>query len=101
MFRAVAWKRSEVHFSVWFRARAPAFNSRKSGKIVLVWAFRVGWAGFSSRDVNTFDRHLLREWLQILGLVLAATCGLLLINVLYDDFRDLRELGARGWALLE
>lgn len=46
--------------------------------------------------VNTFDRHLLREWLQILGLVLAATCGLLLLQVLYDDFRGLRELGAKG-----
>lgn len=46
--------------------------------------------------MNTFDRHLLREWLQILGLVLAATCGLLLLQVLYDDFRGLRELGARG-----
>ncbi|MSU47508.1 MAG: YjgP/YjgQ family permease [Opitutus sp.] len=46
--------------------------------------------------MNTFDRHLLREWLQILGLVLAATIGLLLVQVLYDDFRQLRELGARG-----
>jgi lipopolysaccharide export system permease protein len=46
--------------------------------------------------VNTFDRHLLREWLQILGLVLAATCGLLLVRVLYEDFRDLRDLGAGG-----
>ena len=51
--------------------------------------------------VNTFDRHLLREWLQILGLVLAATCGLLVVQVLYDDFRSLRELGARGWVLWE
>jgi lipopolysaccharide export system permease protein len=49
--------------------------------------------------LNIFDRHLLREWLQILGLVLAATCGLLLVQVLYDDFRDLRELGARGAVL--
>ncbi|PTX91787.1 LptF/LptG family permease [Opitutus sp. ER46] len=47
--------------------------------------------------MNTFDRHLLREWLQILGLVLAATCGLLVIQVLYDDFQDLRGYGARGW----
>ena len=47
--------------------------------------------------MNTFDRHLLREWLQILGLVLAATCGLLVVQVLYDDFRELREVGARGW----
>jgi lipopolysaccharide export system permease protein len=49
--------------------------------------------------VNTFDRHLLREWLQILGLVLAATCGLLLVQVLYDDFRQLSEYGARGVVL--
>ena len=54
---------------------------------------------FNFRAVNTFDRHLLREWLQILGLVLAATCGLLLVQVLYDDFRQLSELGARGWVL--
>ena len=44
--------------------------------------------------MNTFDRHLLREWLHILGLVLAATCGLLLVQVLYDDFRRLSDLGA-------
>lgn len=47
--------------------------------------------------MNTFDRHLLREWLYILGLVLVATCGLLVVQVLYDDFRDLREFGAQGW----
>lgn len=46
--------------------------------------------------LNTFDRHLLREWLTMLGLVLAATCGLLLVQVLYEDFRQLRDLGARG-----
>lgn len=46
--------------------------------------------------MNTFDRHLLREWLQILGFVLAATCGLLVVSVLYDDFQHLRDLGARG-----
>ena len=32
----------------------------------------------------------------MLGLVLAATCGLLLVQVLYEDFRQLRDLGARG-----
>lgn len=46
--------------------------------------------------MNTFDRHLLREWLEILFLVLLLTCGLLLVQVMYDDFRDLREAGARG-----
>jgi lipopolysaccharide export system permease protein len=45
--------------------------------------------------VNTFDRHLLREWLKILGLVLAASLGLLLMQVMYDSFRDLRDLGAK------
>ncbi len=32
----------------------------------------------------------------MLGLVLVACCGLMLVQVLYDDFRQLRELGARG-----
>jgi lipopolysaccharide export system permease protein len=44
--------------------------------------------------LNTYDRHLLREWLSILGLVLCAMLGLLLLQVMYDDFRTLRELGA-------
>jgi len=44
--------------------------------------------------VNTFDRHLLREWIQILVLVLAAMCGLLFVQICYDDFRDLLEVGA-------
>jgi lipopolysaccharide export system permease protein len=44
--------------------------------------------------LNTFDRHLLREWLHILGLVLAATCGLLVVQVCYDDLQSLRNQGA-------
>jgi len=51
--------------------------------------------------VNTFDRHLLREWLQILGLVLATTSGLLLIQVLYDKFQTLREIDAGMWEIGE
>ena len=46
--------------------------------------------------MNTFDRHLLREWLSILGLVLVAACGILLVQVALDDFRDIREAGAHG-----
>lgn len=46
--------------------------------------------------MNLYDRHLLREWLGILGLVLGATMGLLFVQVLYDDFRMLADLGARG-----
>lgn len=38
----------------------------------------------------------MREWLGILGLVVCATIGLLLVQVLYDDFREMRDLGARG-----
>jgi len=44
--------------------------------------------------LNTFDRHLLREWLSILGLMLVLMCGLLLVQVMYNDFRDLRDAGA-------
>src|SRR5277367_5922975 len=44
--------------------------------------------------LNTFDRHLLREWLSILGLTLVLMCGLLLVQVMYNDFRDLRDAGA-------
>ncbi len=49
--------------------------------------------------MNTYDRHLLREWLQILGYVLAVFCGLLLVQVCYDDLRTLRDEGARGLEL--
>jgi lipopolysaccharide export system permease protein len=43
---------------------------------------------------------LLREWLTFLGLVLCAMVGLLLVQVLYDDFRSLREVGARALDLV-
>jgi lipopolysaccharide export system permease protein len=43
--------------------------------------------------VNTFDRHLLREWLQILALFLVAFCGLLFVQICYDDFRDMLDAG--------
>jgi lipopolysaccharide export system permease protein len=49
--------------------------------------------------VNTFDRHLLREWLQILGLALAVLCGLLMVQVCYNDLRELRDAGGRGLEL--
>jgi lipopolysaccharide export system permease protein len=40
------------------------------------------------------DRHVLREWLGILGLVLAATLGLLVMHSLYDELEDLLREGA-------
>jgi lipopolysaccharide export system permease protein len=51
--------------------------------------------GFHAAALNTYDRHLLREWLKILGLVLVAMMGLMLVQVLYDDFRTLNDLRAR------
>jgi len=44
--------------------------------------------------MTLIDRYLLREWLKMLGLVLCATLGLLLMQAMYDDFRDLLEDGA-------
>lgn len=65
------------------------------------FGFCIWWSEtFDQGTLNTFDRHLLREWLTILSLVLCAMLGLLLVQVLYDDFRALREVGARGLDLL-
>ena len=44
--------------------------------------------------MNLLDRYLLREWLKMLALLLTATVGLLLMQALYDNFRDLIEVGA-------
>lgn len=44
--------------------------------------------------MNLIDRYLLREWLKMLGLVLAATLGLLLMQAMFEDFRDLLANGA-------
>lgn len=44
--------------------------------------------------LNTFDRYLLREWLQIFALVLIAMLGLVLVQVVYGDLRDLLAAGA-------
>ncbi len=42
--------------------------------------------------MTVFDRYILKEWLKILGLIMCATMGLLLIQALYDDFRDLIDM---------
>ena len=53
--------------------------------------------------MKTLERHILGEWLKILGLVVATAIGLLLLQKMYDDFRDLLENGAGAvdspWAL--
>jgi lipopolysaccharide export system permease protein len=51
-------------------------------------------ARFNCPIVQILERHILGEWLKILGLVLATAIGLLLLAKMYDDFRDLIENGA-------
>lgn len=45
--------------------------------------------------MTLIDRYLLREWFSILGIVLAATLGLLVMHAMYDDLEDLLRYGAR------
>jgi len=68
----------------------PSFNR------IALFICVLGPAPLRLRPLNTFDRHLLREWLSILGMTLVLACGLLLVQVMYDDFRDLHEAGARA-----
>ncbi len=49
-----------------------------------------------SPSLNILERHILREWLKTLALVLVATIGLLLLQEMYDNFRDLLDDGATG-----
>lgn len=44
--------------------------------------------------MTLIDRHILREWLEILALVLAATLGLLVMHALYDELDELLRDGA-------
>lgn len=56
-----------------------------------------GWDGFLlHRPMTLIDRHILREWIGILGLVLAATLGLLVMHSLYDELDDLLRAGAQS-----
>ncbi|HVZ66361.1 MAG TPA: LptF/LptG family permease [Lacunisphaera sp.] len=50
--------------------------------------------------MNLLDRYLLREWLKMLALLLAATTGVLLLSALYDNFRDLIQLGVGAGDIL-
>lgn len=51
--------------------------------------------------MTVFDRYLLAEWLKILGLLLAATTGLLLVFALYDNFRDLLDTGVSAGEMVK
>jgi lipopolysaccharide export system permease protein len=50
--------------------------------------------------VTVFDRYILREWLKILGLIMCATVGLLLIQALYDNLSELLRIGAPAWDIV-
>ncbi|MGH7997233.1 MAG: LptF/LptG family permease, partial [Opitutaceae bacterium] len=43
--------------------------------------------------MSTFDRHLLREWIGILGIVLAAMLGLLLVQICYSELHSMLANG--------
>lgn len=72
-----------------FRSRAGRFGFATGGPI-----------GCLNRQLNLFDRYLLSEWLKMLGLLLAATMGLLLMTALYDSLRDLIQIGVGGGDIL-
>lgn len=50
--------------------------------------------------MHTFDRYLLREWFQIMILVLTALLGIILVNVVYSDLPSLMEAKAEWPDLL-
>lgn len=67
-----------------------------------------GGFGFATRraigcltlTLNLLDRHLLAEWLKMLGLLLGATLGVLLLAELSDSFLDLTQVGAGAGDML-
>ena len=54
----------------------------------------------SQPRLNLFDRYLLAEWLKMLALLVAATMGVLLMAALYDNLRDLLQVGVGLWDIL-
>jgi len=60
----------------------------------------IGAEGFSSSLVNLIDRHVLREWLTTLALALCAILGLLILQAMLEDFRDLLDLDATPFELV-
>ena len=55
---------------------------------------------FTLPRLNLLDRYLLREWLKMLALLLAATMGVLLMTALYDNFRELVQVEAGAGDIL-
>lgn len=67
----------------------------EAGKRKRFFVFLWVWSRLRG-GLNLVDRYILREWLVIFGLVLGATVGLVLMQALYDNFRDLLDAGASG-----
>jgi len=44
--------------------------------------------------LRILDRHVLREWLKVFAIVTAACIGLLMLQILYDAYPDMRSFGA-------
>ena len=65
-----------------------------------VWSWTRGPDRLSQPGLNLFDRYLLGEWLKMLGLLIAATTGLLLMTALYDNLRDLIQIGVGAGDIL-
>lgn len=82
----------------WWRKRLCRSQQGESyaAHLTSVWfgLCQQGRGSFLCSCLNLIDRYVLREWLKVLGLVLAAILGLLLMQAMYDDFRDLLDDGA-------
>lgn len=55
---------------------------------------------FTDPSLNILDRYLLSEWVKMLVLLLAATMGVLLMTALYDNFRELVQIGGGAGDIL-
>ena len=55
---------------------------------------RAGESLSAGIGMKTVDKHILCEWMSFLGIVVLAMLGLLLIQVMIDNFRELSDNGA-------
>jgi lipopolysaccharide export system permease protein len=60
-----------------------------------------GPIGCLKGQLNLFDRYLLREWLKMLGLLIAATTGLLLVIACAEELRYFIQLGVGAVDILQ
>ena len=72
----------------------PASEVRPPTSDILAFPLSPGPLSPLPHAVHTFDRYLLREWFQLIVLVLAALLGIILINEVYNQLPDLLEADA-------